>query len=335
MKFGVLLPLSGPHASVSGIVSTATNAEEMGLDSVWSYDLQLSGGTAYREHVVCGSIEDVDSSKPPVFYEPLTTLAYVAARTTRITIGTGVIILPLSNPFTVAKQAANLDALSNGRFILGVGIGSKSPYSRLAFDSFNTPFEERGNIHDEYLRAIISLWREPKTSFSGRFIRFKDVELYPKPKNPVIWVAARGGPGWRRVAEFGDGWFPANFSSDEIENGVKKIREERKKLNKNSSFQVASMNYVCVASDRQNAIDISTETLKPRVSGGSYGRAKNIGDSFDRCFLGNSRDISNQLQSYVDAGVDHFVFTMLFRGGMEKLYADMRVLAKDVLPSFK
>ena len=335
MKFGVLLPLSGPHTGVSEIVSTAVKAEEMGFDSAWSYDLQLSGGPAYRQHVVCGSIEDVDPNKPPVFYEPLTTLSYIAAKTSRITIGTGVVILPLSNPFTVAKQAANLDALSDGRFILGVGIGSKSPYSKLTFDSFNVSFEERGNIHDEYLRAIISLWREPKTTFTGRFIRFKDVELYPKPKNPTVWVAARGGQGWRRVAEFGDGWFPANFSAGEIEDGVKKIGEERKKLGKSSSFDVASMNYVCVARDRQNAIALSRETLKPRVSGGSFGRAKNIEDSFSRCFLGSGEEIASQLQKYVDAGVDHFVFTMLFRGNMDKLYADMRVLANDVFPSFK
>ncbi|MGI0092068.1 MAG: LLM class flavin-dependent oxidoreductase, partial [Nitrososphaerales archaeon] len=184
MKFGVLLPLSGPHAGIKEIVSTAVTAEELGYDSVWSYDLQLSGGEAYRRHVVCGSLEDVNPSKEPVFYEPLTTLSYIAAKTEKITIGTGVVILPLANPLTVAKQSANLDNISGGRFILGVGIGSKSPYSEMGFKAFNVPFKERGNIHDEYLRAIISLWRDPSTTIAGRFVKLTNVELYPKPKNP-------------------------------------------------------------------------------------------------------------------------------------------------------
>jgi len=335
MKFGVLLPLSGPHGGVSEILSTALHAEELGFDSVWSYDLQLSGGTAYRQHVVCGSIEDVDPSKPPVFYEPLTTLAYVAAKTTRIEIGTGVVILPLTNPFTVAKQAANLDVLSGGRFILGVGIGSKSPYSNMAFDSFNVPFKERGRIHDEYLRAIISLWRDPKTTTSGRFLTLREVELYPKPTRPKIWVAARGGPGFRRVAEMGDGWFPANFSPREIASGIAKIREERKKLGRGGDFEVASMNYICVAKDKESAIEESKATLKPRVAGGSYGRAKALEDAYERCFLGNTREISRQIESYARAGVDHHVFTVLFRGSIQRMYDDMKLMARDVFPSFR
>ncbi|MHB8566357.1 MAG: LLM class flavin-dependent oxidoreductase [Nitrososphaerales archaeon] len=335
MKFGILLPLSGPHGGVSEILSTALHAEEMDFDSVWSYDLQLSGGAAYRQHVVCGSIEDIDPKKPPVFYEPLTTLAYIAAKTTRISIGTGVVILPLANPFTVAKQAANLDVLSGGRFILGVGIGSKSPYSKMAFDSFNVPFEERGNIHDEYLRAIISLWKEPRTNISGRFVKLKDVELYPKPTRPRIWVAARGGPGFKRVAELGDGWFPANFAAKEIASGITRVREEREEIGRGGNFDVASMNYICLARDKASAIEQSKQTLMPRVEGGSYGRARNVNDAYDRCFLGNAKDIAAQLEEYARAGVTHNVFTVLFKGNIERLYADMKLMATEIFPSFR
>lgn len=336
MKFGVLLPLSGPHASVDGIVSTAVKAEEMGYDSVWSYDLQLSGGQAYRQHVVCGSIEDVNPKGEPVFFEPLTTLAYIASKTSKISLGTGVVILPLSNPVTVAKQAANLDRISGGRFILGVGIGSKSPYSELGFRAFNVPFKERGNIHDEYLKAIISLWRDPSTTFNGRFLKLNDVEVYPKPENIPLWVAARGGPGFKRVAELGDGWFPANFSPREISNGVTRIKEERKKLGKDQEFDVASMNYICLAADKTAAIDISRETLTPRVAGGSFGRAKSVEDAFeDRCYFGNTKDISDQMEKFSTAGVEHHVFTLLFRGKLEKMLEDMKVIARDVFPSFR
>lgn len=335
MKFGLLLPLSGPHGGIKEIQSTAMLAEELGFDSVWSYDLQLSGGTAYRQHVVCGAIEDVDPSKPPVFYEPLTSLAFIAAKTTRISIGTGVVILPLTNPFTVAKQAANLDVLSGGRFILGVGIGSKSPYSREAFRSFGIPFEERGLVHDEYLRAIISLWKEPKTTISGKYLHLKDIELYPKPTNPRIWVAARGGPGFKRVAELGDGWFPANFSPKEIASGITKVRSERKAMGRDERFEVASMNYICVGRNMEDAIEQSRQTLKPRVEGGSYGRAKSLTDAYDRCLLGNASDIVKQLEKYTSTGVDHEVFTVLFRGGMEKLYENMKTMATEVFPSFR
>ena len=86
MKFGDLLPLSGRHAGVSETVSTATSAEEMGFDSVCFYDLQLSCGCAYRQNVVCGNIKDIDLNKALVFCEVLTTISYIAARTSRITI---------------------------------------------------------------------------------------------------------------------------------------------------------------------------------------------------------------------------------------------------------
>ena len=162
------------------------------------------------------------------------------------------------------------------------------------------------------------------------------MELFPKPKNPRIWVAARGGPGFKRVAELGDGWFPANFSPVEVADGIRKIRAEKSKLNMKQEFDVACMNYICLAEDQAKAIEISRQTLIPRVSGGSFGRAKSIEDAFqNRCFLGNAREIADQIEKFRSAGVQNQVFTMLFGGGLDKVHSDMKILGRDVFPSFR
>ncbi|MGI0090674.1 MAG: hypothetical protein ACREBS_03105, partial [Nitrososphaerales archaeon] len=101
-------------------------------------------------------------------------------------------------------------------------------------------------------------------------------------------------------------------------------------------FDVACMNYLCLANDKDAAIEISRKTLEPRVAGGSFGRAKIVEEAFEsRCFVGNARDISGQIEKFSEAGVRHHVLTMLFRGSLEKMLSDMKIISKEIFPSFK
>ena len=136
--------------------------------------------------------------------DPLAVLAFLAATTARIRLATGVLLLPEHNPLIVAKQAATLDVLSRGRFVLGVGIG----WSAEEFAALGVPFAGRGARTREYVEAMRSLWRNDPSSYSGELVRFERVRCFPKPVAPVHPGRARrqrrsgaraGGAFWRRL----------------------------------------------------------------------------------------------------------------------------------------
>ena len=123
---------------------------------------------------------DVVARYPTPFYDPFVTLAWLARATTRVELGTTVVILPYRHPLHTARLAANVDRLSGGRFIFGVGVG----WARQEFEALGVPFERRGELLDEHLAAWRVLWRDSPASFDGRYYRFSDVWLEPKPFRP-------------------------------------------------------------------------------------------------------------------------------------------------------
>ncbi len=126
MKFGIRLPNSGPLATRKNIVEVADSAERLGFESVWVHDHILWGTEQHRTHLSAGSAEALDESQKPNFYESITTLSYIAGRTSNVKLGIAVLVLPLRNPLVVAKQLANVDVLSEGRLIVGVAPGAPS-----------------------------------------------------------------------------------------------------------------------------------------------------------------------------------------------------------------
>jgi probable F420-dependent oxidoreductase len=194
MKVGILLPSFGPLASGKGTVRLACQAEELGFDSVWVGD-----------HIVYPPkfLERLG----PAFYEAVTTLAYVAANTRQIRLGTDVLILPYRNPLVLAKQLATIDALSEGRLTVGVGTG----WMEEEFAALGVSFTERGARTDEYLRVMQTLWREERPTFTGRFFEFAELLAAPRPLQqpmPPLWVGGNSPRALRRAAELGNGWLP-------------------------------------------------------------------------------------------------------------------------------
>src|SRR5512132_4135313 len=147
------------------LVDLASRAEELGIDSVWAHD-----------HVFnVGHVFDRIGGKP--YYEPLTLLSFVAARTTRVRLGTSVLVLPYHNPIRLAKTAATLDVLSGGRLILGVGVGALEN----EMEAMGTPFKERGAFTDEAIDVMRALWTQDAPRFEGRYSRFAGMPFSPKP----------------------------------------------------------------------------------------------------------------------------------------------------------
>jgi len=209
VHFGVILPNYGSGSSPDRIRRDAETAEELGFDSVWT-----------TEHIVVGP-EAVDSYGR--VYDPLVTLGWIAGWTERIGLGTSIVILPLHNPFHLAKQVATLQELAAGRVTLGVGMG----WYRDEFEFMGVEFEGRGRRGDEMLRLMRALWSgEP--SFEGDYWSYRDATSEPLPSPlPEIWVGGSSPRAVRRARELGDVWHPSRGSDPAH---VRSVKEEHPDL---------------------------------------------------------------------------------------------------------
>ena len=174
----------------------AQAAEEVGFESVWT-----------GEHVAMPMRENPVPTPPETpFLDSLVSLARIAGFTSRLRLGTGILVLPHHNPVLLAKALTSLDVLSGGRLIAGFAGG----YVEAEFRALGIDFHQRGAITDQHLAAIRALWTEPEPRFSGRFASFSDVRFEPKPAqrpHPPIVIGGTAEPALRRAARVGDGWY--------------------------------------------------------------------------------------------------------------------------------
>ncbi|MER7005914.1 LLM class F420-dependent oxidoreductase [Dactylosporangium sp. NPDC000555] len=186
-------------------VRLARRAEELGYRSWWA-----------GEHVVLPSPRTPDSPMAPTdpVLDPLVHLAFVAAATSEIALGTAIVILPQRNPVVLAKQVASLDVLSGGRLRLGVGAGYLAP----EMTAVGVPMRGRGERTDEYIDAMRSLWYDPAPVFRGRYTAFADVDAHPRPAHPIPVVIGGHSPAaFRRAVTRGDGWFGNGDTPEDLE----------------------------------------------------------------------------------------------------------------------
>jgi probable F420-dependent oxidoreductase len=212
MRLGFSLLNNQGIADIQALVGLAVRAEELGFHSVWVHDHVFNVGHV-RERI---------GDKP--YYEPLALLAYVAARTSRVRLGTSVLVLPYHNPIRLAKTAATLDVLSGGRLILGVGVGAIEG----EMEAMGTPFKERGAFTDEAIAVMRELWTSAAPRFDGRYSRFAGMPFSPKPLQTPIPIVIGGvsRAAIRRAARTGDGWQPLGFSPEALAAGIATLREE-------------------------------------------------------------------------------------------------------------
>ena len=223
MKVGISLPQLGPQASAENLIRVARRSEELGYDSAWVLE-RILWPTNPREPYPASP----DGSLPEAYqivFDPLETLTFVAAHTSKIRLGTSVLVLPYHTPIQLARRIATLDVLSGGRVDVGVGAG----WSRDEFEAAGTPFERRGARCDEFLQAMIAVWTKDPVSFDGQFYHIPESKVGPKPlqkPHPPIYVAGFGTYAFERAAKYGTGWNPSGIPSWEwLEGMIKQLHE--------------------------------------------------------------------------------------------------------------
>ncbi len=175
------------------IHDTARLAEDLGFDSVWIPD-----------HAVVPRA--VEARYGPVYYDAIAVLGYLAGITSRVRLGTTVLVIPYRHPIVLAKELASIDQLSEGRLILGAGVG----WAEVEFQALGLTFAERGRYTDEALRVMQTLWTQDAPQYSGPYCTFADIIFQPKPlQQPVpIWIGGQSRAALRRTAQFATGWHP-------------------------------------------------------------------------------------------------------------------------------
>ena len=213
MKIGYSLSNNQGMEDIQGVIDLAARCEDLGFDSVWA-----------SEHVFNVSyVYDRIGDKP--YYEPLTVLTYVAAKTSTIGLGTSVLVLPYHNPIRLAKVAATLDVLSGGRVMLGVGVGVIEE----ELEAMGSPFAERGAITDETIAIMKELWTKEDPSYLGKYHSFSGMKFTPKPVQkphiPII-IGGTSKAAIRRAARSGAAWHPTALSPEVLAQGMEYLKEQ-------------------------------------------------------------------------------------------------------------
>jgi probable F420-dependent oxidoreductase len=205
MDYGVFLPVSGAAATRSGLVHAADTAERLGFSTVWAADRIIIPWEIESQYAYSWSGNFIVPPDRP-FLETMTALAFLAGATERIRLGISVLVMTYRDPVHWAKVAATIDRLSEGRFILGVGIG----WMREEFAALGRAelFEHRAAAGEEQLQVAHNLFTEEHCSFQGDYYGYEDIAFYPKPESMPIWVGGESRGAQRRAGVHGDAWFP-------------------------------------------------------------------------------------------------------------------------------
>lgn len=286
------------------ICSYAERAEDLGIDSIW--------------------LSDRIVSRQPTL-EISCVMAMFAARTKRIKMGPSVLTLPARNPVEVAKTYATLDYLTGGqrRVIMAVGIGS-DPRDCAAM---GIAAEERGGRLAEGVEVLRKLWSGPNVTHEGKYYRFTDVTIEPRPaRGPLdIWVGGRTPLALKRVARYGDGWFPSFITPDEFRESMGQLKQlgvEHGRAIDEDESGIVLLAHVCddraQASEMQDrtaqALGIPSEALAPRAA------------------FGPAEEIAERLRAYVDAGCTKYVLWPV--GAPETLVPQIEAYGRSILPTF-
>lgn len=288
MQFGFYLPNHGPNAQPGPLAQIAQAGDRLGYYCMVAGDHILVPNriASPYPYTVGGEFPTGESGE---YFEQLTLLTYLAGVTERIRLAPSVMIVPYRPPLLAAKILATLDVLSQGRLILGVGVG----WMAEEFAALDTPpFAERGAVTDEYLRAYKELWTSPEPEFDGKYVQFSGIQFLPRPvqqPHPPIWVGGQSRAAIRRAATLGDGWHPvgaipaATLEPEELAGDLATLHRFAEQAGRDPSTLAVSM--------KAPLYDPGTMQSGPR-----------------RRFSGATDAILEDVHTYSEIGVSHIIF---------------------------
>ena len=308
--FGTSMPSRGNMASPENLRTLAQRAESLGFDSAWVSDhiilpRKVDSFYPYAADGVATFRPDED------YYDPLAALNFLAGCTQKIRLGTHVLILPYRNPVLTAKMLSTLDVLSEGRVILGAGVGwMEEEFQALGLDTY----AQRGAVTDEYIQLFKELWTKDDPEFQGEHYQLSGTGFQPKPvqkPHPPIWIGGHTNPAIRRAAKYGDGWMPiglrppAILEPEELAEKIARLRRQTVR-----------------AGRAEDAVSLCFST----------------GVTFDdspgatrRMMSGRAEQIAADLRQYQDLGVRNFILG--FPGdSVAALDEAMEQFSKQVMP---
>jgi probable F420-dependent oxidoreductase len=211
MRFGIHLPQFGRAIATGGIERAAIQAEELGFDDVWVSD-----------HLIVPADQPYPS---PYLYDPLMALAFAAAATKRVGIGTSVLVVTqYASPLALANTLASLDHLSGGRLVVGTGIG----WSRAEYEALGAPFDDRGRRLEEILALWQTAWHDDPASHSGDYYPFDQMRILPKPAREIpVWLGGTSEVALQRAMRLGDGYHGIGVEPAGAPALVERIRKDR------------------------------------------------------------------------------------------------------------
>ena len=223
MKFGIAFANTGPYVAPEAAATIGTAAEQAGFDSLWTVEHVVVPREYASTYPYSGNGKMPGGSDFDI-PDPLIWLTWVAARTTTLRLGTGVVILPQRNPVILAKEVATLDMLSGGRVELGVGIG----WLEEEFDILGASFPDRARRTEEYIAAMRALWSQDAATFSGETVTFADAISRPRPvdRRVPVHIGGHSPAAARRAGRVGDGFFPAKGDVATLVGEMRKAAEE-------------------------------------------------------------------------------------------------------------
>lgn len=298
-QIGVTIPNNWGVADPQQVLELGPEAEQMGYDSIWVMDHLFNTGYI-RER-----LED----RP--YYHPMAMLSYMSATTSRVTLGTSVLVLPYHNPVELAKYAATLDQMSGGRVTLGVGVGAMTE----EFEALGIPMSQRGSLTNECINLMRELWASAKPEYHSRNWDFSDLYFSPKPAQASIplWVGGSSPGALRRTARLGDGWHPTGLSPEDFAIGRAEIQ---------SLARAAGHNPDDIAMSTRVEVEVHGGPSSQRAAS----RARLPGDDMGALRAG--------LEAFKEAGVDHFILA-LNSGDIPALRSLMAKISDEVIPAFR
>ena len=313
---GVFVPCG--FAAPDDVIECVKLAERLGYEAVWATDF-----------LTPTSESGVRASESPSWYEPMITLAYAAAETSRVRLGTGIIILPYRDPVILAKQAATLDRLSKGRFLLGLGLGAwRSEFQAVAAWRRRA---HRGRMAAEFTEVLRRLLDRDggAVSFDGEYVGIRDVALYPKPvQDPLpFYMVGRNDDALDRVARFGNALM-ASYGT---------AAERKAALAKRAVVHGRAVDEFDVLAEGELLLAKSHEAAAAAYRESRFGQYRarqglDLDAHIEANWVGTPESVAEKIGAVVEQGIDHFNVLHVVGDTLDERFEQMRMFMDDVVP---